>query len=586
MRKSKQGNTATHLETLLSTYLVCGDRPAKQKLAKELQKTDDWGEPSMLYWARDFIERALKRSLEGPGSTATLRHPASFYADKELTAEAQEFTRENADLENLPTPPSVQIPSETRVQSRAVPTTRGPLPTPSEWYYPGIHPRPDWEDRQTRGKKEETKLGSGIATERTTRGDLGGNRAQRLIRGKREEGKAHENAKGGQNQRKKDLKPQTKSRDRPAREEVLRGKLPVHGKYVQESAMEEVQQHHGDGVDNSRGHSYTDLVPYRGIGPPQSPEKKSIVAFSPPISSPSSTVSSNIQIYELQDQDQPQPRLLREREYFGPAKGKETNRDDIIAEEREEMNRFGRYESEKPPNYDSTGVKDAFEEINKEKAHETVVQNPPPSPPSTVHPVEKNAKSTHNPEGIKHPERRTSWNDKMGRPGAPTRGVRTRPPSTNIDADGRPHASARARSDPGYRYVGDAPSGIRIRHESAGGRSTPTNTPDAAGNILQRPSGSRSNSVEDLHPRPRRPGPGSSAREEVDDGKLGGEGERSTLRRRDSMSTLKEDPEGEEEDIPSRPDSPSKPGESSKPHAALDPEPGISRSEYENQQLF
>ncbi|KAJ4387574.1 hypothetical protein N0V93_008169 [Gnomoniopsis smithogilvyi] len=81
--KSKQGDTQAHLEILLFSYLVCKDRPAQEKLLAELEQTNDWGDDTRLcdgpsYWARDFIERALKRS-------------------KRLPLEIQQFIWQNAD---------------------------------------------------------------------------------------------------------------------------------------------------------------------------------------------------------------------------------------------------------------------------------------------------------------------------------------------------------------------------------------------------------------------------------------------------------------------------------------------------------
>ncbi|KAH8748667.1 hypothetical protein F5883DRAFT_436340, partial [Diaporthe sp. PMI_573] len=64
LQKSMQGDKEGHLETMLSSYLICKDRPSKEKLLEELQQTDDWRDDMMLrdglvYWSRDFIERAL-----------------------------------------------------------------------------------------------------------------------------------------------------------------------------------------------------------------------------------------------------------------------------------------------------------------------------------------------------------------------------------------------------------------------------------------------------------------------------------------------------------------------------------------------
>ncbi|KAK7714949.1 hypothetical protein SLS63_011545 [Diaporthe eres] len=107
LQKSIQGDKKGHLDTLLSSYLVCKDRLAKERLLEELGQTDDWSDTTnfcdrLTYWARDFIERALKRSLQGPKSTARLRNPASFYMGKGLSWAAERFTWQNADLDHLP----------------------------------------------------------------------------------------------------------------------------------------------------------------------------------------------------------------------------------------------------------------------------------------------------------------------------------------------------------------------------------------------------------------------------------------------------------------------------------------------------
>lgn len=107
LQKSIQGDKTGHLETLLSSYLVCKDRPAKESLLEELGQIDDWGDATILrdgltLWARDFVERALKRSLQGPKSAATLRNPASFYMGKGLPWAAEQFTWQNTELDRVP----------------------------------------------------------------------------------------------------------------------------------------------------------------------------------------------------------------------------------------------------------------------------------------------------------------------------------------------------------------------------------------------------------------------------------------------------------------------------------------------------
>lgn len=443
MRKSRQGDKAAHLETLLSSYLACKDRPAKQRLVKELQQTDDWGEPSMLYWVRDFVERALKRSLEGPESTVKLRHPTSFYNDKGLTPEAQQFTWENADLGDLPSPPPMQIPSKSGIQPSAVPATRSPSPTSSEGYPPWRHPHSEWEGRQTHEQQEEKiKLGNETATTHTKQGDLEGKRNDilRMIHTQLKKAQEHRvgNAKTGQDQNIKDRQPPQKTRDRTGGEEALLGRFSSH--WEQESAR--------------------------------------------------------------------------------------------------------------------------------------------PSPLSTSHPVETTAGSepslTQKPDGIKHPERRTSWRGKAYRHGASTR-----PSSINVNADGRPQP-VRTTSEPGCNYVGHAASGIHILSKGGdgvqGGPSVSRISPAATGKRPQRPSGSPSYSGKAMGSRLCRPGPDSSAQDDVDKGKLGRESDGS-FRGKKAMTTLREDSEKEEESIPSLLDTPSKARKSPKPQAALDPEPGLSRSE-------
>lgn len=126
LQKFKQGDKRGHLETLLLSYLVCKDRSAKEKLLVELEQTNDWGDDTRLcdgpkYWARDFIERALKRSLEGPTSIARLRHPASYYMDKGLPPEAQEFTWQNADPDGAPRTNHYSLGSDDRLHVNPLP---------------------------------------------------------------------------------------------------------------------------------------------------------------------------------------------------------------------------------------------------------------------------------------------------------------------------------------------------------------------------------------------------------------------------------------------------------------------------------
>lgn len=115
-----QGDKRGHLETLLPRYLLCKGRPAQEKLFEELQRTGDQGDATTL-WARDFIERAVKRTLEGPKSTARLRKPASFYMNLGLPREVEYFIWQNAD----------HNPPSSRQEPSSVSHMRyGPVPLP------------------------------------------------------------------------------------------------------------------------------------------------------------------------------------------------------------------------------------------------------------------------------------------------------------------------------------------------------------------------------------------------------------------------------------------------------------------------
>lgn len=175
LQSSMQGDRKGHLETLLCSYLVCRDRPGKEKLLKELEKSGDWGDATMLsngltYWARDFIERAVKRSLEGHKSTARLRNPASFYMDKGLSWEVEQFTWQNAKLDRFPQ--TSVYPTETHIrhtpafrayqQQRMRPYSRPS--SPSREYVPRLEslPQPLTNSRRDelyydRRQREETE---------------------------------------------------------------------------------------------------------------------------------------------------------------------------------------------------------------------------------------------------------------------------------------------------------------------------------------------------------------------------------------------------------------------------------------------
>ncbi|KAJ4418473.1 hypothetical protein N0V82_005553 [Gnomoniopsis sp. IMI 355080] len=117
LQNETQGDKQGHLVTLLSSYLICKDRSAQERLLKELQKTTDQGDATTL-WARDFIERAVKRTLEGPKSTARLRKPASFYMDLGLSREVEQFIWQNAEHD----------PPPSRYETSLLHLLHGPVP--------------------------------------------------------------------------------------------------------------------------------------------------------------------------------------------------------------------------------------------------------------------------------------------------------------------------------------------------------------------------------------------------------------------------------------------------------------------------
>lgn len=578
LQKSKQGRVTAHLETLLSSYLVCKDRQAKETLIEKLHQTDDWGRPEAFYLARDFIERALKRSLEGPKSTVRLRHPASFYKDKILDEDLKLFIRNNADLQKpLPPPPS-QISPKPDISQRW--TVAAPQSLPPQRYPPPTrrHSPPGWEGRQ-RLEQEEEKIESGSESTatRTKEEGHGGNKAERLLRAKTEETRAIEREKEVQDQEIKNRQPQQKTRDRPEREESLQGRLPSHKEQEGESRGKRVHHYYSgdDDVDDTQEYSYTDLVPYREFRSTQPPEKS--VPRSSLLRSPNSPVSPNSRVAELEDPDKPRIR----QEGVKPGKSKEIDKDEIFeVEEEVELYRLGRYGRQRSPVCDSTGIWDAFEEINKTKARKRIGKEPTAGLSGTPHPLETTARPepsfTQNHDGINHPETRTSWRSAGNRPKAPTRFS-----SMDVDADGRPRP-VRNKSEPGRSYVGPTISGIHIRSKGGdGGQGGPSASgipSAAAGKTPQRPSGSPSYSEKDTGSNLLRTGPGSRAQEDVDEGKLGRESDGS-LRRRKAMSTLREDLEKEQESIPPHPRTPLKARESSMSQASLDPEPGLSRSE-------
>lgn len=182
LQKCMQGDKKGHLKTLLSSYLVCKDRPAKEKLLEELQQTDDWRDDmisgdGLIYWTRDFIERALKRSLQGPKPTAKLRNPAGFYIGQGLPWEAEEFTRRNAELGRLPhttahstnhhirQEPALpsQPPNQTHGPKLVRPFSRPSSPSRSHFLRTGTRPQPppklrDDESYNRRQREEMERL--------------------------------------------------------------------------------------------------------------------------------------------------------------------------------------------------------------------------------------------------------------------------------------------------------------------------------------------------------------------------------------------------------------------------------------------
>lgn len=78
LQKDVQGDSRGRLETLLSSYLACEGRPSREWLLTELKDTDEWTgdlelRDPLLYFARDFIQRAIERSLYGVQAAMALR---------------------------------------------------------------------------------------------------------------------------------------------------------------------------------------------------------------------------------------------------------------------------------------------------------------------------------------------------------------------------------------------------------------------------------------------------------------------------------------------------------------------------------
>jgi hypothetical protein len=182
LQKSMQGDKEGHLETMLSSYLICKDRPSKEKLLEELQQTDDWRDDMMLrdglvYWSRDFIERALKRSLQGPKSTAKLRNPPGFYLGRELPWEAEQFTWQHA--EHVDFPHTTAQPPYRHIRYDPTPSSRHPIQerghqiirpysrpsSPSRRYFPWPEPPrpqspPNPRDDESYNRREQEQLES------------------------------------------------------------------------------------------------------------------------------------------------------------------------------------------------------------------------------------------------------------------------------------------------------------------------------------------------------------------------------------------------------------------------------------------
>lgn len=84
LQKGIQGDSQEYLQTCLSSYLICRDKPSQKQLLAEFQDFDDWSESWLLrdakvYFAKHFIERVLTAKLSDRRSLPPLRRPAMNY---------------------------------------------------------------------------------------------------------------------------------------------------------------------------------------------------------------------------------------------------------------------------------------------------------------------------------------------------------------------------------------------------------------------------------------------------------------------------------------------------------------------------
>lgn len=100
LQKTVQGDYESHLHNSLSRYLTCKDSTDRQLLLNEIKQSKDWTKEGVLrdpeiYWARDFVQRALERQLDGRNSAIPLRESPQVYF-RLLPDHVQHFVRQNA----------------------------------------------------------------------------------------------------------------------------------------------------------------------------------------------------------------------------------------------------------------------------------------------------------------------------------------------------------------------------------------------------------------------------------------------------------------------------------------------------------
>ncbi|KAJ9136678.1 hypothetical protein NKR23_g9579 [Pleurostoma richardsiae] len=110
VQKDVQGDNIGHLWSCLARYLSCKDPPSEKRLLEELRDTEDWSDPrelrdARIYWARDFIERALTRKVKGLPNLPRLRDPNMTYY-RFLPANFQGFIRQYAGTAPINHPPA------------------------------------------------------------------------------------------------------------------------------------------------------------------------------------------------------------------------------------------------------------------------------------------------------------------------------------------------------------------------------------------------------------------------------------------------------------------------------------------------